>query len=109
MTVHMIYMTFKDKAQAREIGRELVQARLAACVNIFDQMNSIYIWENQLQDDQEAVLIAKTAEDKVVAVIEAVKARHSYECPCIVHWPIAGGNTDFLGWVAAQTTDLINL
>jgi len=108
MTVHMIYMTFKDKAQARDIGRELVQSRLVACVNIFDQMNSMYIWDNQFQDDQEAVLIAKTAEDKVTAVIEVVKARHTYECPCIVSWPVTGGNTDFLGWIAAQTTDLMN-
>jgi periplasmic divalent cation tolerance protein len=103
MTIHMIYMTFKDKAQAREIGRELVESRLVACVNILDQMNSMYFWDNNFQDDQEAVLIAKTAEDKVAAVIEAVKARHTYENPCIVNWPLAGGNTDFLGWVTAQT------
>ena len=103
MTIHILYITFKDKAQAREIGRDLVQSGLVACVNIFDQMNSIYIWDNELQDDQEAVLIAKTAEDKVAAVIEAVKAQHTYDIPCIVVWPLSGGNTDFLGWVAAQT------
>jgi periplasmic divalent cation tolerance protein len=103
MNVHIIYMTCQDKAQARDIGRELVESRLVACVNIFDQMNSMYFWEGNFQDDQEAVLIAKTAEDKVSAVIEVVKARHTYENPCIVDWPLAGGNIDFMGWVIAQT------
>ncbi len=108
MKIYMVYVTFKDKEQARAIGRELVESRLVACANIFDHMNSIYFWENKLQDDQEAVLIAKTTEDKTAAVTQMVKARHTYECPCIVYWPIAGGNDDFLGWVAAQTTDLLN-
>lgn len=99
-----IYMTTKDKAEARDIGRYLVESRLAACVNILDQMNAMYIWQGEFQDDQEAVMIAKTTQDKVPELIEAVKARHSYEVPCIVALPIVDGSPDFLKWIAGQVT-----
>jgi periplasmic divalent cation tolerance protein len=102
MQTFFIYVTTKDKAEAREIGRHLVQSRLAACVNIFDHMNSMYIWQDEFQDDQEAVLIAKTTEQRVPELIEAIKSRHSYEVPCIVSLPIQDGNPDFLRWIAGQ-------
>jgi len=95
-------MTAADKAEARDLGRYLVQARLAACVNILDHMNSMYVWQGEFQDHQEAVIIAKTSEDRVPALIAAVRERHSYECPCIVTLPISDGNPDFLKWIAEQ-------
>ena len=102
MQTYFIYMTARDKSEARDIGRNLVESRLAACVNILDQMNSMYIWQGEFQDDQEAVIIAKTSEEKVSDLIAAVKARHSYEVPCIVALPIADGSPDFMEWVAGQ-------
>ena len=102
MNCFMIYITTCDKEEARTIGRHLVQSRLAACVNIFDHMNSMYIWQEAFQDDQEAVLVAKTTEARVPDVIREVKALHSYECPCIVTLPIIDGNPDFLDWIAGQ-------
>ena len=102
MQTYFIYMTARDKSEARDIGRNLVESRLAACVNILDQMNSMYIWQGEFQDDQEAVIIAKTSEEKVSDLIAAVKARHSYEVPCIVALPIADGSPDFMKWVAGQ-------
>jgi len=98
----LIYMTTKDKTEARDIGAHLVKSRLAACVNIFDHMNSLYVWNGELQDDQEAVMIAKTTQAKVPALIEAVKTKHSYECPCIVSLPIKDGNPQFLAWIGEQ-------
>lgn len=102
MSAFFVYMTTKDKAEAREIGRHLVQSKIAACVNILDHMNSMYVWQGEFQDDQEAVMIAKTTEEKVPELIAAVKARHSYECPCIVALPIAEGHPDFLNWINRQ-------
>ena len=104
MNTYLVYVTTRDTEEARRIGRDLVETHLAACVNIFDHMNSLYIWQDQFQDDREAVMIAKTTETQLPALIEAVKARHSYDCPCIVALPIAGGNPDFLGWIAAQVS-----
>ena len=102
MQAFMVYITAADKAEARDIGRYLVQTRLAACVNIFDQMNSMYVWNGEFQDDHEAVIIAKTTAEKVSDLIEAVRDRHSYECPCIVTLPIADGHPAFLQWIADQ-------
>ncbi len=98
----LVYVTTKDKEEARAIGRHVVQSRLAACVNIFDNMNSMYYWEDMLQDDQEAVLIAKTTEARAAALIEAIRQQHSYDCPCIVTLPIQDGNPAFLQWIAEQ-------
>ncbi len=104
MKIVMVYMTAGDKNEARKIGRHLVETKLAACANIIDNMNAMYIWQGQFQDDQEAVIIAKTTQDKVSDLIEAVKALHSYEVPCIVTLPISDGYPGFLDWVAEQVT-----
>lgn len=102
MNTYLIYVTAKNKEEARAIGRHVVQSRLAACVNILDQMNSMYYWNDEFQDDQETVLIAKTTANKVPELIEAIKAKHSYECPCIVSLPITDGNPAFIEWIAMQ-------
>jgi periplasmic divalent cation tolerance protein len=102
MNTCLIYVTTNDKEEARAIGRHLVQSRLAACVNILDGMNSMYFWNDEFQDDHETVLIAKTTKNMVPELIEAIKSKHSYECPCIVSWPIIDGNPAFLGWIAEQ-------
>jgi len=102
MGVNFIYMTAGSKEEARKIGKELVVSRLAACVNILDNMNSFYMWQGELQDDTEAVLIAKTTEDRLPALIEKVKSLHSYDCPCIVSLPVSGGNQAFLDWIAKE-------
>jgi periplasmic divalent cation tolerance protein len=102
MTVNLIYITTKDKAEARKIGSELVESKLAACVNIIENMNSMYVWEGKIQDDKEAILIAKTTEARVPLLIEKVKTLHSYDCPCIVSIPVTGGNREFLDWIANE-------
>ncbi len=102
MKVNFIYMTAGSKDEARKIGKELVISRLAACVNILDNMNSFYMWEGKVQDDTEIVMIAKTTEDRVPELVEKVKSLHSYDCPCIVSIPILDGNQAFLDWIAEE-------
>ena len=100
--IHLVYMTTGDKAEARRIGMALVESRLAACVNIIDQMTSLYRWEGKIQEDQEVILIAKTTQKNVTALKEKVKGMHSYDCPCIVCLPVAEGYEPFLEWVQTQ-------
>ena len=97
--VNLVYMTAGSKDEALTIGKALVAKKLAACVNVIDQMNSIFEWEGEVQHDTEVVLIAKTAESRVPELIETVKAEHSYDCPCIVCLPVSNGNPDFLEWI----------
>ena len=103
MGLRFVYMTTGTQEEARRIGRALVEARLAACVNIIAGMNSIYWWEGALQDDNETVLIAKTREELLADLIDKVKAMHSYECPCVVALPIEAGNPAYLDWLARET------
>lgn len=103
MNVALVYVTTADEDEARRIGRELVESRLAACANIIDGMKSIYWWDGAVQDDSEAVLIAKTKEALVPELIEKVKLLHSYDCPCIVSLPILDGSAEFLKWIADET------
>jgi periplasmic divalent cation tolerance protein len=98
-----VYITAKDTEQARNIGRVLVEERLAACVNITGPIRSIYRWEGAVCEDGECVLIAKTRQPLLTPLIGRVKELHTYTCPCIVAFPITGGNNDFLKWIAAET------
>ena len=103
MTYCLVYMTAGTADEARRIGAALVEERLCACANVIDGMTSIYRWEGRVQNDTEAVLIAKTREALVDALTERVKALHSYETPCVVAIPITGGNAEFLDWIGAET------
>jgi len=97
------YMTASSPEEARRIGRALVEARLAACVNVIDRMTSFYWWQGEIEEGREAVLIAKTTRDRLEALTAKVKSLHSYTVPCVVGLPIAGGNRDFLDWIGAET------
>jgi periplasmic divalent cation tolerance protein len=105
MDLRMVYMTAGGLDEARRIARELVESRLAACVNIIDGMNSFYWWEGKVQDDRETVLIAKTRAALVASLIEKVRTLHSYTVPCIVALPILEGHTPFLEWVHEETRE----
>ena len=102
MKINFIYMTVGSKEEARKIGKELVTTRLAACVNILDNMDSFYMWDGKIQDDTEVVMIAKTTENRIPDLIKKVESMHSYDCPCIVSFPITGGHQPFLDWIAEE-------
>ncbi len=101
----MVYMTAADEDEAGRIGRALVAERLAACVNVIPGMRSIYRWQGEVHDDREVVVIAKTREALVDALVARVKELHSYDCPCVVALPIGAGNPDFLDWIEAETAE----
>jgi periplasmic divalent cation tolerance protein len=103
MASWFVYITAKDKTQALAIGRVLVEERLAACINVLDGMTSVYWWEGTLEEASEAVLIAKTTEPRMPALIARVKSLHTYDCPCVVAWPIGTGNRPYLDWIKKET------
>ena len=102
MKVNFIYMTAGSREEARKIGKELVTSRLAACVNILDNMNSVYMWQGKIQEDTEVVMIAKTTRANVPQLVETVKSLHSYDCPCIVSLPVLDGHQPFLDWIVEE-------
>ena len=98
-----VYLTASSLEEAREIGRSLVEARLAACANVMDGIDSIYFWNGAIEESREAALILKSRADLVPEITKWVKELHSYTCPCVVAWPISGGNQDYLDWIARET------
>ena len=98
-----VYMTAGSIEELKNIGHILVEKNLAACVNLLENMLSIYKWEDKLEEGQEVVIIAKTRKILMPKLIETVKTHHSYDCPCILELPIQGGNPDFLNWIMRET------
>ena len=98
-----LYVTAADEAEARRLGRLLVEERLCACANVLGGMTPIFRWQGEIREDSEAVLIAKTRAALVEKATARLREAHSYDCPCVVALPIAGGNPEFLGWIAAET------
>ena len=96
-------MTTGSIEEAKNIGQKLVKQNLAACVNLLENMNSIYKWEDKLEEGQEVIMIAKTRKTLMPKLIETVKSLHSYDCACILELPVKGGNPEFLSWIETET------
>ena len=103
MSHSLIYITAGSLDEAKALGRALVEARLAACANILPGITPIYWWDGKVEEGAEVALIAKTRTELVERAVELVRARHSYDCPCVVAIPIAAGNPAFLDWISAET------
>jgi len=103
MTHRLIYVTASGRDEALALARVLVTERLVACANVLDGATSLYWWDGAVQEESEAVLVAKTRDELVGAVIARVKALHAYSCPCVVALPIIDGNPAFLDWIDSET------
>lgn len=101
----LVYSTFPSLEAAEAAGRELVEGRLAACVNILPGMTSIYRWEGAIARDAEVVMIVKTRASLADPLIDAMKALHTYTNPALVVVPILGGSAEYLRWLDEETAD----
>lgn len=103
--LRFVYITTRDKKEARKIGEAVIEERLAACVNIIDGMESMYRWKGKIESANECVLIAKTPYHNVGDLTKLVKKYHSDECPCIVSLTLTEqeGNEKFLQWIVQET------
>lgn len=103
MTISLVYITASSRAEADRIARALLDARLAACVNILGPIRSLYRWKGRVCRGREVAMLAKTRADRVPALVRAVRAAHSYDLPAIVAVPVQGGHAAFLEWVGEET------
>lgn len=103
--LRLVYITTKDKKEAKRIGEALVKERLAACVNIMDGMESIYRWEGEIVEEQETILIAKTPYHNVNDLTDRVKELHSYDCPCVISLQLSEqeGNEEYQHWLLKES------
>lgn len=98
-----VYSTFPDEISAKRVAQTLVNAKLAACVNISAPMTSVYEWAGTLETGPEVAAFIKTRRTLVDQVIAAARPLHPYSVPCFLVLPIEGGSEDYLAWARAQT------
>jgi periplasmic divalent cation tolerance protein len=98
-----IHWTCGSLDEAREIARLLVERRLVACANIIPWVESIFMWNNQLDTTQETKVIFKTCADRFEDVEKFILSNAKYEVPEILKVPITGGNPEYLDWVSQST------
>ncbi|GJE18534.1 divalent-cation tolerance protein CutA [Methylobacterium marchantiae] len=99
----LVYTTFADAETALAIGEELVRARLAACVNVLPGMRSVYAWKGAVERGEEVVALFKTREGIAGALAAALKERHPYETPIILHLATCGADEDTAAWILGET------
>jgi periplasmic divalent cation tolerance protein len=98
-----VYTTFPSVVEAEKSGNALVDARLAACVNILPGMISVYRWQGAVERAEEAVMIVKTRASLAEAVRASVKATHPYDTPAIMVLPVESVDEHYFAWILDAT------
>lgn len=88
---------------ADRLARALVEARLAACVQVLPGLRSTYRWAGQIEQADEVLLLIKTSGDRRDAAMALLRQLHRYELPEILAVEAATGSIDYLGWLWAET------
>ncbi|HEX6217769.1 MAG TPA: divalent-cation tolerance protein CutA [Sphingomicrobium sp.] len=88
MSIVSVYAVFANGEEAERIGRQMVEERLTACVNILGPCRSIYRWQGSVESADEVAAIFKTTDRQAEALMTRIAGLHSYDVPCVVVWPI---------------------
>ena len=95
----IVLCTVPDLDAGERLAASLVEARVAACVNILPGLTSVFRWQGETQKDPEALLIIKTRRDRFEAICEVLRAQHPYELPEIIAVPLSDGLPAYLRWI----------
>lgn len=98
-----VYVTAPSEEDARGLARHLLELRLAACANRWP-VASQYWWRGRLEEAREHAVLLKTRKAMLPRLVAEVRKVHGHDVPCVVGWPIAGGNEDYLAWVRAEAS-----
>jgi periplasmic divalent cation tolerance protein len=99
----LVLTNLPDRAAAEALAAQLVERRIAACVNVLSPCRSVYRWRGAVQHDEEHPLLIKTTVERYAALEQAIRAGHPYELPEIVAVPIERGLPEYLRWIAEET------
>jgi periplasmic divalent cation tolerance protein len=95
----VILVTAASRRECKKIARHLVEAKLAACVNITMGIESIYRWEGKIAEDKEFLMLIKSTRELFPEIKHAISLIHSYHTPEIICLPIIDGSRNYLQWV----------
>jgi len=104
-TCVIVWTTVNAEADWAAVASALVDERLAACVNVLPEMESIYRWQEAVERTTERQILIKTTADRVPALRARLLALHTYELPEFLVTPVVDGTEDYLAWVAQSTRE----
>jgi len=99
----LVLTTWPAGADPATFATTLVDERLAACVNVLPEMDSIYRWQGGVEHARERQVVIKTTRRQLEALKIRLQALHPYEVPELIALPIAGGAEAYLAWLAEGT------
>lgn len=95
----VIFITASSEEEAKSIGDNLVEERLAACVNIVSGLRSLFVWKGEVCDEEEVFLMVKSRRKLIEKIVARVREIHSYEVPEVIALPVVGGSEDYFQWM----------
>lgn len=99
----VVFVTTSSEEEASKIARTLVEKRLVACANILGRVRSVFSWEGKVADEQEALMVLKSRDDRFDELSKKIKELHSYSVPEVIAIPISKGLPEYLQWVREMT------
>ena len=99
----IVFCTCPDGATAEKLAGDLLENRLAACVNILPEIRSIYRWKGEAARDREVLMLIKTPERAYAALERWLQEHHPYDVPEVLAVPVQAGSPDYLAWVSEET------
>jgi periplasmic divalent cation tolerance protein len=99
----IVLSTAGSQEEARRIAHHLVEQKLAACINIVPQVESIYRWQGKIESASEWLLLIKTTAEQFEKVRDAIRELHSYDLPECIAVAIEDGSPEYLRWLADPT------
>lgn len=103
-----VQTTTDSRAEAMELARAAVAARLAACAQVAGPVASTYWWEGEMERAEEWLVLMKLPSDRYAALAALLTRLHSYDEPEIIALPIAAGSVGYLGWITDETRQADN-
>ncbi|MGB7600681.1 MAG: divalent-cation tolerance protein CutA [Candidatus Sulfotelmatobacter sp.] len=100
----IVLTTAGSEEEAQKIAHHLVESRMAACVNVVPQIQSVFRWQGKMEEAREWLLLIKTTADAFEKVRQAIAELHSYELPECLCLTIEDGSADYLQWIAESVT-----
>ena len=98
----IIVSTFPNKTIIKKIGKQLVEKKLVACVNI-SKIDSIYSWKGKIENDSEYLALFKTTKKNQVSLKNEIKKLHPYDVPEIAEITVNSMNKPYLDWLVDST------
>jgi periplasmic divalent cation tolerance protein len=99
----VVWSTIGSATDGQTLASILVTERLAACVNVLGEMDSVYRWKGGVESERERQLVIKTTADRLPLLQARVHELHPYEVPEFLVLPVVGGSEKYLSWIREST------